>query len=364
MARKEGKAEIQHFVPQLMLRLHATDPASRRGTEQVWCFDKRTDRIFQTNVKNICAESRFYESETDERSINLEEYLAGIEDRAGPILTRIVQSRTLSELNNHDRRTVAEFAAIQLVRTRASREIVLDVNRWVAARLSERGIDPATVPDFLLMSEADAKAKSLEMIVGARQYFSPHFADKHWYLIDGHANDPFHLGDHPVVRQNEFEAYGGMTGIASPGISIYLPLCPTLSLCMLDAHVATELKTVQTKTKRELEKLRKRSVKLSRCLGVITPIEMIRDTERIERELRVRIRTLLDGGPTAYDHEVVTRVNALQMAYATRWVISSLNDFSLPKAMIADNEGYRHRAPPVGPVLTPRKSSRERPPPV
>ena len=33
--RNDGKVEVQHYVPQLLLRLHVNDPSARRGAEQV-----------------------------------------------------------------------------------------------------------------------------------------------------------------------------------------------------------------------------------------------------------------------------------------------------------------------------------------
>ena len=47
------------------------------------------------------------------------------------------------------------------------------------------------------------------------------------------------------------------------------------------------------------------------------------------------------GTPTDDDSRTVMRVNSLQMTYATRWIVSSKQDFSLAKKMISDDEGYR-----------------------
>jgi hypothetical protein len=73
--RNDSKAEVQHYVPQLLLRLHVNDPSARRGAEQVWCFHKLTDKVFSHNVTGILAETRFYEAEIDGEVISLEESL-------------------------------------------------------------------------------------------------------------------------------------------------------------------------------------------------------------------------------------------------------------------------------------------------
>jgi len=62
--RIDGKAEVQHYVPQVLLRLHIRDASAKRGSEQVWCFDKKTDKVFSPNIRGVLAESRFYEIES------------------------------------------------------------------------------------------------------------------------------------------------------------------------------------------------------------------------------------------------------------------------------------------------------------
>jgi hypothetical protein len=92
--RNDGKAELQHYVPQLLLRLHVNNPSARRGTEQVWCFDKLTDNVSSPNVAGILAGTRFYEVEIDGEVVSLEESVTKIEDAVSPVLTRIVATQT------------------------------------------------------------------------------------------------------------------------------------------------------------------------------------------------------------------------------------------------------------------------------
>jgi len=48
-------------VPQVLLRLHASDPSAKKGSEQIWCFDKHTDKMFPANIRGVLAGTRFYE---------------------------------------------------------------------------------------------------------------------------------------------------------------------------------------------------------------------------------------------------------------------------------------------------------------
>lgn len=95
MARRDGKREITHYVPQMLLRFHAIDPCARRGSERIWCFDKKTGTVFCPNIRNIAAESRFYGVDLDDRYLNLEEPLSKLETKVSPILSRSLKNVVL-----------------------------------------------------------------------------------------------------------------------------------------------------------------------------------------------------------------------------------------------------------------------------
>ena len=71
------------------------------------------------------------------------------------------------------------------------------------------------------------------------------------------------------------------------------------------------------------------------------PEELLAANGKTITELDLRMRRIMAGGPIGYDPQVVRRVNALQMTYASRFVISSKRDFSLPQEMIGQDEAYR-----------------------
>jgi hypothetical protein len=337
--RKDGRVEIQHYVPQLLLRLHVNDPSARKGTEQVWCFDKMTDKVFSPNIRGILAGSRFYEVEIDTEVVSLEESLTKLEDRVTPILARLIGTRKLGEISTDERQTVAEFCAVQFIRTQAFRERIKDLNQGVADALQKRGIEPSQISNFKMLSEEEIKTFSLQMLIKAPQTYGPHFLSKHWYLIGGKIEDPFHLGDHPVVVDNDFarDAPGGM-GLASPGVSIYLPLCPTLCLGMTDPLVVSKLFEKGRGIDANYKNLEQ---KISRRGFTANGIAFLGQMKELRDRVNEQINPLKDGTPSTYNHEVITRVNSLQMLHATRWIISSQPDFSLPKRMIADSEKFR-----------------------
>src|SRR5205807_714472 len=117
LMRTDGKAELQHYVPQVLLRLHVKDVSAKRGSEQVWCFDKKTDKVFSPNVRGVLSGSRFYEMEVDGQTFSLEEPLSAIEGQVSPILTGLAENQKLGDLSKEQRFTVAAFCAVQFLRT-------------------------------------------------------------------------------------------------------------------------------------------------------------------------------------------------------------------------------------------------------
>jgi uncharacterized protein DUF4238 len=130
---------------------------------------------------------------------------------------------------------------VQLLRTQAFRDRIKHLNEGVAGAQRKSGIDPAEVSNFKMLSEHEIKAFSMGMLAEAPQKYGLHFLTKHWHLAGATLDDPFHLGDHPVVLDNDFARGRGSLGLASPGVTIYLPLSPTLCLAMTDPGLLEEL---------------------------------------------------------------------------------------------------------------------------
>jgi Protein of unknown function (DUF4238) len=338
--RTDGKAEVQHYVPQVLLRLHVNDASAKRGSEQVWCFDKKTQKVFSPNIRGVLARTRFYEVEVNGETLSLEEPLSEIEGLLAPILGRLVREPKLASLSKEDRFTIASFCAAQMVRTPRFRDRVKDMNEGVAEALRKRGIDPAQVSNFKMLSEEEIKAFSMDMLADGPRKFVSHFLVKFWHLIGTTADDPFHLGDHPLVLDNDFDRGRGSLGLASPGVTIYLPLSSTLCLAMTDPAVIAELFEGARKVRTGFNELKgKAPTRGSPREWAAFLQQMNEDRDRVNQH----VRPLEEGLPSSYDPQVVMRANSLQMLYAERWIVSSKPDFSLQMKMLADDPTLRER---------------------
>jgi hypothetical protein len=338
--RTDGKAEVQHYVPQVLLRLHASDPSAKKGSEQIWCFDKQTDKMFPANIRGVLAVTRFYEVEVNGQTLSLEEPLSEIEGKLSPILARLVGKQKLVTLTQEDRSTIANFCAVQMLRTQVFRDRIKDVTEGVAEALRRRGIDPSNVSNFKMLSDDEIKAFSMSMLADAGRKYGPHFLSKYWHLIGSTPDDPFHVGDHPVVVDNDFRRGPGTLGLASPGVTIYLPLSTTLCLAMTDPALIDELFEGARKVRDGCEAFEKRIEADGFPAQGMSLLKMMQeDRDRLNQQ----VAPMEMGTPSGPQPHVVTRVNSLQMLHAGRWVVSSKPDFSLPLRMLADDPSLRER---------------------
>ena len=228
------------------------------------------------------------------------------------------------------------------------------MNEGVAEALRIRRIDPSQVANFKMLSEDEIKSFSMEILAKAPQNYGPHFLSKYWHLIGATPDDPFHLGDHPVVLDNDAgsaRAAGfvlanpalkkrGAFGLASPGVTIYLPLSATLCLAMTDPALMEELFAGARKVRDGYKKWQKKT----KLKGVAPGWESFAEAMRANHErVNQQIRPLEEGTVSPHDPRIVMRVNSLQMLYAGRWIVSSNPDYSLPLKMIEDDPSLRER---------------------
>lgn len=317
------------------------DAAAKRGSEQVYCFDKKVQKTFASNIRGVFSGTRFNEVEIEGELISQEGPLSEIEGAVAPVLERLVELRRLRSLTLSDRRKIASFCAVQLVRTQTFREQIKDVMEGTAQALRSRGIDPAEVKNFEHLSDDQIKQFALEMLTDAAKTYGPHFLTKYWHLVGADADDPFHLGDNPVVVDNDFtRRAAGTLGLACPGVTIYLPLAPTLCLAMTDRRLVAKLLSDYRIVEKRYKKLKKIASRTVLDPAVAAALE---EQEKENPRLKNMVETFSRGTPSAHRPEIVMRVNSLQMLYAGRWIVSSKSDFSLPLRMIAENAEFRER---------------------
>lgn len=310
-------AKIQHYVPKFLLKNFGTGKK-----DQLWVYDKSTARSFQSNVKNVASESKFYDFEIDNKIYSLESSLSTIESKAKKLIERILTIDSINAWSDDDRGIIAVFLAIQFVRTKAFRAQWASLPGMLRAKVEslKTKATPSSQAEALMRdpTENEIKIDTARITVKAPEDFGPHFLNKAWLLIKTTNSHPFIIGDNPISLQNhtDMEPYGNL-GLAVKDIQIYFPLSSTRALAMWCPSLAKSIfdaaESIRTLPKESL-------VSVKNPAGILD----------IESALQGRSNLF-------YNPEHVMNFNSLQIARSERFLFSPKNDFSLVAKMIQDH---------------------------
>lgn len=318
--RPKGLAKQQHYVPQLLLRGFADGPKN-----QVYAFDKQTDRVFRTSIRNVAGETGFYDIDVADGIATLEPGLARLEGEVAPLIDRIRSQRTLAGLSDQERAVIALFAMVQHQRTANFRARMAEMNAALADKFRKLGMDPSQIEGFKEFDAADTKRFSLEAISQAKE-FVPHIMTKGWALLSAAPGTTFYIGDNPLTLQNVSNPgpRGGL-GFAVPGIEIYLPISPELTMAWFSETLVADVTAV---------------VEAARKAKIRRPIDAFR-LDAVSEAPRRFVAAFERGEPMVGVEENTINLNSLQVGAAERYVFSMNDDFALVHSMISNNPGLR-----------------------
>jgi hypothetical protein len=184
----------------------------------------------------------------------------------------------------------------------------------VKNKIKEMAEDKFDEGMFPSESETASKAFVLSQMIEATKEFHVHFSRKAHILMETPKGEVFYVGDNPIVLHNSkhFGPYGNL-GLAVPGIEIYLPITPHLTVAMFHPSVLAEY----------IQELRK--------LRAFPPIrhEAIEHAEALILAART-------GAALQLAAENVMFMNSLQVRYSSRFIMSNQREFSLVERMLAD----------------------------
>jgi hypothetical protein len=317
-AATERMGKNQHYVPQALLKGFKVGKK-----DQVFVFDKHTEKSFRASIRNVASENYFYNIDHDGVAISLDPALTELEDKASPIIKKVRKEVSLANLSHEERATLSLFVGAQHVRVQNFREICTHLNTTTADRLRKLGADPNDVKGFKEFSDEDIKAFTLSMVPRMANELAPLIYDKAWMLCKTVPSVPFYISDNPVTLQNRSwsHPFWGNLGFAVMGIEIYLPLSSTLTLAMF-------CRSLEEKMRRSLMQGERRR-------------QPTRELSKAEAQVAALMKAVTDGTAFSYEGENVLNHNSMQVAFASRFVFSSTDDFSLVTQMLAANEQYR-----------------------
>jgi len=221
----------QHYVPQFYLkkfRVNQNEPAES-GT-QIWCYDKKQRKSYRSGIREIVQQVGFYDytNPATGETVSIEKNLSQLESKFKVVLDRVLSARQLPT-DYRARRDLARFIAYQSFRTLGTRELLRQIGTIEAQLFGE---DPSCFPPL----QANELALSHIRVIGEfSESLIPMLLEKKWVLLYNRSTSSLWLSDSPVTLRNRHIFPGrGNLGFGVPGVEVYIPLSPRLTLLLCD----------------------------------------------------------------------------------------------------------------------------------
>ena len=292
MAAIQRSPRKHHFVPRSLLRyFKAPGP-----DEYMFTFDKRRRTSFRASLMDTGSQNNYNTLELAGEPVNFEKEYDAVDALLGDRLAK-AHSLGMDALRTaQDRADWMGLVAVQLLRTpivrSTQRAFATELSSWTEDLFGEQ----ATIP---IPTENDCRVVARSLF-HERDEVVKSLGDKDLLLVEATGREMFRISDRPVCISNP-DPHGDL-GLASPSVTIFMPLGPQLLLALLSPNLRYRL------NRRPIEKL---------ALPADTASNLI------------ALRTALSSGNSwAWGDEEVRRHNALQISRSSRFIYGPTDDFS------------------------------------
>ena len=129
----ENRVRLQHFVPQVYLK-YFSDRINDKY--YIWCFNKKTEKIFKTNIDNIALQEEFYEGIAEDQI--LEREFRSIESQYDKAIEKIIRFKDLNKLDQPEKDIISKFVSYQMIRTPEMREELRDLGKQIYNKFKDQ----------------------------------------------------------------------------------------------------------------------------------------------------------------------------------------------------------------------------------
>jgi len=213
----------QHYVPQFLLKNF-----SSRGGKFIWAYDNNEkhniqNQIKERAIKRVASEEYFYDQFENSRIGSYEYELQQAEDDSAPIIKKVITTKDIEGITQKERKILSSFIILQNLRTKKQLLQTYALMNTVSEQLEGKW--------NIKMPKTDHKKIWFSVLEQSANFHEILF-NKVWTLCE--SNNDFLISDNPVTLQNTVNRseIRGTLGLDSYGIEIYLPLSPSLTLCL------------------------------------------------------------------------------------------------------------------------------------
>jgi Protein of unknown function (DUF4238) len=172
--------KIQHYVHRFVLRNFCFNEG-----EQIYVFDKKTERVFSTNIENVAAEKDFYNFNEGDNTFSVEHNLGNLEAATAGIIEKIVKHESLSGITKDEKLLLSIFIAAQFSRTKQQRLLIKQFTDNIVEAIKKMGGNPQKIEGFTpFANEAELDKFAIITLKDNIKSFSPLFYERGWVLYN------------------------------------------------------------------------------------------------------------------------------------------------------------------------------------
>ncbi len=240
----------QHYVPQFLLKNFCFD-----NKQHLFVYDKTQNKSFSSNTQNVAQENCFYNLDTANGKICLEETYAKLEANVAPLITKIIQTESISWLTNDDMWNILEFIIVQFYRTPQYINLLKHEMQTNPEQRIEI-LDKDTNNILKIIKTMDLKVdanlakimahNTLREVLNNNELIE-HFNDMDWLLFRAPNDTPFVTSDAGIAMTNHiFFGRNDISGFELPYTKIFLPISSHLMLALWHKNNMEEHKKIIT----------------------------------------------------------------------------------------------------------------------
>jgi len=223
-----------HFVPRSLLKYFRPP-----GDEDfIYVFDKQKGRGFSTSLMNAASQNGFNTLEEDGVVVNFEGDFDDVDALLANRLREIHETKNLSMLSKEQRRDWADLVAVQLLRT----PIVRSTMKTVVEDLMEQVVDKFGAELDMPVPTKNDVLRTARSIFADRAEARRSLMAKDFVLFIAPDDTPLRISDRPVTLESALP-YGD-SGLASHGVTVFMPLGTGLLLGLLCPSIGRKLNKV------------------------------------------------------------------------------------------------------------------------
>jgi len=222
--------KIQHFVPQWYQKNFASDSSKK----QIWVHDIRSGEIAQQTIYETAQEDDFY-------GVEFEKFLKPFEQNSAELIKTILTIDQIKQLSPVSIGKLHKFFTLQMYRTKTSK-IIADkaVKRHLETDLKPKykflfqgQPEKLEYVENLDLSDIDFFKHDIKMALASSEALS----DLKFFLIENKTKIPFITSDDPITVNNYFFKKTGYPGLFSPGLQLFCPVTPRITLALIHDDV-------------------------------------------------------------------------------------------------------------------------------